>query len=211
MDKFELEDHRPHVLSPGDVLAQARFECCGLKVRNDEHYYVKEKDGVEMPSTPCKKLVLKTMKSAAGDQQVTNFLERLERTCGSEKAEEMRVELATLRNNRVSRAADWVSQLSSTVQFCKTLDAQILYSCLVCRLLPARAASWYLLRKPNTRRPFWACARCGEQWGGENRQRILVVKVDGETEAVLCGIPEKFQRNSISSSVSLKTNLACRA
>ena len=107
------------------------------------------------------------------------------------KAEEMRVELATLRNDRVSRAADWVSQLSSAEQFCKTLDCQLLYSCLVCRLLPARAASWYLLRKPNTRRPFWACARCGEHYGGQNRQRILVVKVDGENEAMLCEIPEQ--------------------
>ena len=139
---------------------------------------------------------------------------RVERKLGEENAQEVRVELATLRNDRVSKASDWVSQLSSAEQFCKTLDVQLLYSCLVCRLLPACAASWYLLRKPNARRPFWACARCGEQWGKENRQRILVVKVDGENEAVLCEIPEKFQRiqrKSISSSVSLKTKSACCA
>ena len=100
----------------------------------------------------------------------------------------MHVELATLLNDRVSRAADWVSQLSSTEQFCKSLDCQLLYSCQVCHLLPARAASWYLLESPNTRR-FWACARCGHKWGGENRQRILVVKVDSGKEAVLCEIP----------------------
>ena len=210
MDKFLPEDHRPHVLPPGDALVQACFKCCGLKVHNDEHYYVKEKDGVEMPSAPFKKLVLKTMKSAAGDQQVTNLLERLERKCGSVIAEVVRVELDTLRNERVSKAADWVSQLSSTEVFCKSLDCQFLYSCLLCGLLLARNASWYLLERPNTK-PFWVCARCGHEWAGKNRGRILVVKVSGENEAVLCKIPEKFQRNSMDSSVSLKTKSACCA
>ena len=69
MDKFELEDHRPHVLSPGDVLVQACFKCCGLKMHNDEQHYVAEKDGVEMPSTKFKRLVLETVKSAAGDKK----------------------------------------------------------------------------------------------------------------------------------------------
>ena len=101
----------------------------------------------------------------------------------------MRVDLATLRNDRVSKASDWVSQLSSTEQFCKSLDCQLLYSCQVCHLLPARAASWYLLESPHTSRRTWACARCGHKWGGKNRQRILVVKVDSGTEAVLCEIP----------------------
>ena len=87
MDKFEPEEQMPHVQSPGDVLVQACFKCCGLKVHNDEHFYVKEKDGVEMPSNPFKKLVNKTLKSAAGDQPVRNPLERVERKCGSVKAE----------------------------------------------------------------------------------------------------------------------------
>ena len=69
MDKFLPEDHRPHVLPPGDVLVQACFKCCGLKMHNDEQHYVKEKDGVEMPSAKFKRLVLKTMKSAAGDKR----------------------------------------------------------------------------------------------------------------------------------------------
>ena len=149
-------------------------------------------DGViiepDMPSNQFKKLANKTMKSEAGDRAVRNLLARVERKLGEEKAQEVRVELATLRNDRVSKASDWVSQLSSTEQFCKSLDCQLLYSCQVCHLLPARAASWYLLEKPNAR-PFWACARCGHKWGGENRQRILVVKVDSGKEAVLCEIP----------------------
>ena len=65
-------------------------------MHNDEQHYVKEKDGVEMPSKQFKRLVNKTMKSEAGDPAVRNLLARAERTCGSEKAEEMRVELATL-------------------------------------------------------------------------------------------------------------------
>ena len=137
------------------------------------------------------------MKSEAGDLAVRSLLARVERKLGEEKAQEVRVELATLRNDRVSKAADWVSQLSSAEQFCKSLDCQQLYSCLVGHLLPARAASWYLLEKPNTR-PFWACARCGHNWGGENRQRILVVKVDSGKEAVLCeilaSVPEEQQQ-----------------
>ena len=162
-------------------------------MHNDEQHYVKEKDGVEMPSAKFKRLVLKTMKSAAGDQQVTNILERLERKCGSVIAEVVRVELDTLRNDRVSKAADWVSQLSSTEVFCKSLDCQFLYSCLLCGLLPARNASWYLLKRPNTK-PFWVCARCGHEWAGKNRGRILVVKVSGEKEAVLCKIPDNVPK-----------------
>ena len=131
-------------------------------------FFVKMIDGViiepEMPSNQFKKLANKTMKSEAGDRAVRNLLARVERKLGEEKAQEVRVELATLRNDRVSKAPDWVSQLPSTEQFCKCLYCQLLYSCQVCHLLPARAASWYLLRNPNTR-PFWARARCGEKSG----------------------------------------------
>ena len=89
MDKFEPEEQRPHVQSPGDVLVQACFKCCGLKVHNDELFYVKEKDGViiepDMPSNQFKKLANKTMKSEAGDLAVRNLLARVERKLGSEK------------------------------------------------------------------------------------------------------------------------------
>ena len=177
-------------------------------------FFVKRIDGViiepEMPINQFKQLANKTMKSETGDRAVRNLLARVERKLGEENAQEARVELATLRNDRVSKASDWVSQLSSAEVFCKSLDCQFLYSCLLCGLLPARNASWYLLKRPNTK-PFWVCARCGHEWAGKNRGRILVVKVFGENEAVLCEIPEKFQRNSISSSVSLKTKSACCA
>ena len=90
MDKFELEDHRPHVLSPGDVLVQACFKCCGLKVHNNELFFVKMIDGViiepEMPSNQFKQLANKTMKSEAGDRAVRNLLARVERKLGSEKS-----------------------------------------------------------------------------------------------------------------------------
>ena len=52
-------------------------------------------------------------------------------------------DLTTLRDARVSKASDWASQSSSTD-----------------RLLPARAASSYLLESPRTSRHAWACARC---------------------------------------------------
>ena len=76
MDKYLPEDHRPHASSaPGEFLVQACVKCCGLKMHNDEQHYATEKDGVEMPITKFKRLVLETMKSAAGDKHVTNFFE----------------------------------------------------------------------------------------------------------------------------------------
>ena len=45
------------------------------------------------------------------------------------------------------------------------LDCQLLHSCL----LPARAASWYSLESPHTSRT-WACARCGQKWGGRAKR-----------------------------------------
>ena len=43
-------------------------------MHNDEQHYVAEKDGVEMPSTKFKRLVLETMKSAAGDKKGEKLL-----------------------------------------------------------------------------------------------------------------------------------------
>ena len=60
----------------------------------------------------------------------------------------------------------------------ESLECQLLYSRQVRRLLPARAASWYLLESPHTSRHSWACAPCGQKWGGCAKQRILVVKVN---------------------------------
>ena len=54
------------------------------------------------------------MKSEASDEAVRNLLGRVEGTLGQEKAQKLRVDLATLRDARVSKASDWVSQLSST-------------------------------------------------------------------------------------------------
>jgi len=79
-------------------------------------------------------------------------------------------------------------------------DCQLLYSLSgVCRLLPARAASWYLLESPHPSRHTWACARCGQKWwvgktedlGGESQQWS----------------PSSFVRNPS----SLKTHWACCA
>ena len=75
--------------------------------------------------------------------------------------------------------------LSSTEVKAENLECQLLYSCQVCCLLPARAASWYLLESPHTSRHSWACAPCGQKWGGCAKQRILVVKVNSGAQAVL--------------------------
>ena len=75
--------------------------------------------------------------------------------------------------------------LSSTEVKAENLECQLLYSCQVCCLLPARAASWYLLESPHTSRHSWACAPCGQTWGGCAKQRILVVKVNSAALAVL--------------------------
>ena len=83
----------------------------------------------------------------------------------------LRVDWTTLRDTRVSKASDWVSQSSSTEVKAEILDCQLLYSCQVCHLLPARAASWYLLESPHTSRHSWVCARCGHKWGGCASQR----------------------------------------
>ena len=95
----------------------------------------------------------------------------VERTHGQEKAQKLRVDWTTLRDTRVSKASDWVSQLSSTEVKAEILDCQLLYSCQVCHLLPARAASWYLLESPHTSRHSWVCTRCGHKWGGCASQR----------------------------------------
>ena len=61
----------------------------------------------------------------------------MEKTLGQERAQKLGVDLTTLRDARVSKASDWVSQLSSTEVKAETLDCQLLYSCQVCRFLTA--------------------------------------------------------------------------
>ena len=114
----------------------------------------------------------------------------------------LEADLKRLREERVAKGSDWVSQLSSTGLEAETLDCQLLYSCQECHLLPARAASWYLLESPNKSRK-WACARCGQTWGGPKNQRILVVKVNRGTEAVLCEIPSKFTQQNIRTKIRI--------
>ena len=98
-------------------VVQACFKCCGLKVRNSEFAFVKMIDGAcvepAVPNNQFKKVCNKTMKSEASDKAVRNLLGRVERTLGQERAQALRVDLGTLRDARVSRASDWVSQLSS--------------------------------------------------------------------------------------------------
>ena len=170
-------------------VVQACFKCCGLKLHQNETEFTKVADGPAVPNNRFKKICLKTMKSEAGGEAVKNLLSRVERTLGQERAEKLRVNLTTLRDARVSKASDWVSQLSSTEVKAEVLDCQLLYSCQVCHLLPARAVNWYLLESPHTNRHTWACARCGHKWGGCARQRILVVKINGGAQAVLCEVP----------------------
>ena len=174
-------------------VVQACFKCCGLKLHNNEFAFAKMANGAciepSVPNNQFKKLSNKTMKSEASEESVRNLLGRVERTLGQETAQKLRVDLTTLRDTRVSKASDWVSQLSSTEVKAEILDCQLLYSCQVCHLLPARAASWYLLESPHTSRRTWVCARCGHKWGGCASQRILVVKVTSGAQAVLCEIP----------------------
>ena len=54
------------------------------------------------------------MKSEASAESVRNLLGRVERSLGQERAQKLCVDLTTLWDARVSKASDWVSQLSST-------------------------------------------------------------------------------------------------
>ena len=174
-------------------VVQACLECCGLQLQDDESAFAKKADDgafvdPPVPSNQFRKFSLQTMNSEASAESVKNLLGRVERTLGKETAQKLSVDLTTLRDARVSKASDWVSQLSSTGLEAETLDCQLLYSCQGCHLLPARAASWYLLESPNTSRHTWACARCGQKWRGrEKKQRILVAKVTFVRNPRICG------------------------
>ena len=107
-------------------VVQACFKCCGLKLHQNETEFTKVADGPAVPNNRFKKICLKTMKSEAGGEAVKNLLSRVERTLGQERAEKLRVNLTTLRDARVSKASDWVSQLSSTEVKAVGLSATLL-------------------------------------------------------------------------------------
>ena len=92
--------------------------------------FVKKMDGdyvgPAVPNNQFKKRSNRTLKSEANDRAVKNISGRVERTVGPATAQRIRVELRTLRDNRVARASYWVSQMSSTEQEAESLDCQIL-------------------------------------------------------------------------------------
>lgn len=95
-------------------------------------------------------------------------------------AEGVQVRLSQLRDDRIRKGADWVSQLSSTEL--SLIDVQLLYGCR-CGTVPMKASAWFLLQNPGGKE-FWCCGSCGEKFVGGTSPRFLVVKLPGEESRV---------------------------
>lgn len=97
---------------------------------------------------------------------VKQSVAKIARVAGDQDAaEQTKITLEALRDQRVLRGTDRGSQLSS--QTCDVCG---------CGIVPLKASSWLLLRNPGSSE-FWACAECGERYESGSSPRYLLVKL----------------------------------
>ena len=165
----DFQTAMPHMDNVSDLAdtQPCHFVCykCAGRAAN-ENYEHPTKDG---PSCKFKKLSLRCLKSKADDFTVRQSLEKVENAFDKTTRDQVLVTLAGLRDTRIKRGADWVTQLSSQKTW--VCDTQLLYGCGCCGLLPLRSGSWFLMRNPNERE-FWACGQCGSS------PQYLILKLD---------------------------------
>ena len=166
----------PHMENVSDLASTTpcQFMCYKCAGRSTgENYDHPERNG---PSCKFKKLALRCLKSKADDFTVRNSLGKVARAYGETTASQVLVTLDGLRDARIKRGADWVTQLSSQKTW--VCDIRLLYGCGSCGLLPLKSGSWFLLRNPNERE-FWACGRCGEKYSNGSSPQYFILKLEG--------------------------------
>ena len=181
----------PHMENVSDLAdtQPCQFVCykCAGRAAN-ENYEHPTRDG---PSCKFKKLSLRCLRSKADDFTVRQSLQKVEHSFDKIVSQQVLVTMEGLRDTRIKRGSDWVTQLSSQKTW--VCDIQLLYGCGTCGLLPLRSGSWFLMRNPNERE-FWACGQCGERYLNGSSPQYLILKLDDDHDPMVFRVGQIMPR-----------------
>ena len=181
----------PHMENVSDLAdtQPCQFVCykCAGRAAN-ENYEHPTRDG---PSCKFKKLSLRCLRSKADDFTVRQSLQKVEHSFDKIVSQQVLVTMEGLRDTRIKRGSDWVTQLSSQKTW--VCDIQLLYGCGTCGLLPLRSGSWFLMRNPNERE-FWACGQCGERYLNGSSPQYLILKLDNQHDPMVFRVGQIMPR-----------------